>query len=521
MSLPLASSQPPGRSRGSEEQIEVRRYLEALRRGRWTIAGIVAVLTLATALVSTSLPKRYDATATIVKQVDTDPLNTGNVDALTRELATIDQLLETDEILSAAARKVPGESAATLKDKVHSDVDPVANLIFVNASARDPRSAAAIANAVAQTFVSAQAGVERRQYEAARAGLQEELSRVQNQAGSAQQVEALQQRLSQLSVSLASAGTDLSVAEKATPPDSPASPKPLRNSVLALFVGLLVGVLVVLARDQLVPRVASARELSRLLDIPVLATVPLARRRSRRGARRALSGVEHETYQSLGASIRFAVPPEEDHPRVILLTSTLHAEGKSTVTAELGRALAQAGHRTLIVSADLRWPTLHGIMDVPLAPGLADVVTAAAEGSDGDDLGRRLSDAIVPVHDQSRRGTLHVLPSGNRPSDPARLLSGPGAERTLDALFWLDYAYILIDSAPLLGIADTQAIARRVRSMLFVARLDRLSVDALIDARELLDRYDVEPIGLVAIGARGEASPYYLSPPRPTPVEDA
>src|SRR3954451_19001326 len=219
------ASQSPGRSRGSEEQIEVRRYLEALRRGRWTIAGIVAVLTLATALVSTSLPKRYDATATIVKQVDTDPLNTGNVDALTRELATIDQLLETDEILSAAARKVPGESAATLKDKVHSDVDPVANLIFVNASARDPRSAAAIANAVAQTFVSAQAGVDRRQYEAARSGLQEELSRVQNQAGSAQQVEALQQRLSQLSVSLASAGTDLSVAEKATPPDSPASPK--------------------------------------------------------------------------------------------------------------------------------------------------------------------------------------------------------------------------------------------------------------------------------------------------------
>jgi len=125
------------------------------------------------------------------------------------------------------------------------------------------------------------------------------------------------------------------------------------------------------------------------------------------------------------------------------------------------------------------------------------------------------------VHDQSRRGTLHVLPSGNRPPDPARLLSGPGAERTLDALFWLNYVYILVDSAPLLGIADTQAIARRARNMLFVARLDRLSVDAVLDARELLDRYDVDPIGLVAVGARGEASPYYLAPPRPAPVEEA
>jgi len=517
MSQPF-SSQSSGRSRGSEEQIEVRRYLDALRRGRWLILGIAAVLTAATALVSTSLPERYQATATIVKQVDTDPLNSGNVDALTRELATIDTLLTTDEILSAAAKKVPGETATTLKDRVRSNVDPTANLIFVTASASTPASAAAIANAVASTFVTAQADVEKRQFEAARAGLQEELSRLENQAGASQQIEALQQRLSQLSVSLAAAGTDLSVAERATPPDSPASPKPLRNSILALFVGLFVGVLVVLARDQLVPRVGSARELSRLLDIPVLASVPLARRR--RGARRAITGVEHETYQSLGASIRFALPPE-DHPRVILVTSTLHAEGKSTVTAELGRALAQAGHRTLIVSADLRWPTLHEIMGVGIAPGLADVMTAASDHADGDDIQHRLNAAIAPVHDQSRRGTLHVLPSGNRPSDPARLLSGPGAERTLDALFWLNYAYILVDSAPLLGIADTQAIARRARNMLFVARLDRLSVDAVLDARELLDRYDVDPIGLVAVGARGEASPYYLAPPRPAPVEEA
>jgi tyrosine-protein kinase len=512
------ASQSSGRSRGSEEQIEVRRYLEALRRGRWLILGIVAVLTVATALISTSLPKRYQATATIVKQQDTDPLNTGNVDALTRELATIDQLLVTDEILGAAARKVPGQTAATLKDKVRSNVDPTANLIFVTASADSAESAAAIANAVATTFVTAQAEVEKRQFEAARAGLQEELSRLQDQAGASQQIEALQQRLSQLSVSLASAGTDLSVAEKATPPDSPASPKPLRNSILALFVGLFVGVLVVLARDQVVPRISSARELSRLLDIPVLVSVPLARRRG--GGRRAITGVEHETYQSLGASIRFALPPE-DHARVILVTSTLHAEGKSTVTAELGRSLAQAGHRTLIVSADLRWPTLHTIMGVEAAPGLADVMKVAAEGADSADVTQRLNAAIVPVHDQSRRGTLHVLPSGNRPSDPARLLSGPGAETTLDALFWLNYSYILVDSAPLLGIADTQAMARRVRSVLFVSRLDRLSVDAVIDARELLDRYDVDPIGLVAVGARGEASPYYLSPPRPAPVEDA
>ncbi len=63
-----------------------------------------------------------------------------------------------------------------------------------------------------------------------------------------------------------------------------------------------------------------------------------------------LSGIEYETYQSLAASVRFALPAG-DEPRLVLVTSALHAEGKSTVCARLGAALAQAGQRTLLVSA--------------------------------------------------------------------------------------------------------------------------------------------------------------------------
>ncbi len=437
-----------------------------------------------------------------------------DVSVVQRELATIGQLIRTANVLDAAARKLPGENYDSLYENVESSVDPEANLVFVTAHAGNAEAAAKIANTVAQTYVDEQAQVERRQLEAARANLIEEQNRLRNTAGADSQLQAIQQRLSEVGVSLASAGTELSIAERATPPEERASPKPIRNGVLAVFLGLFIGVLVALGRDQLVPRVSSQRELSRLMDLPLLASIPYVNRRF--GLRpKVLSGIEYETYQSLAASVRFALPPI-DEPRLVLVTSALHAEGKSTVCARLGAALAQAGQRTLLVSADLRWPTLHEQVEGPLAPGLTDVLQQLERHDDHDAVRMQLLDSIVPVTDQSRRGTLHFLPSGNKVADPARLLTGPALDSLAGALIDLDYAYILVDSAPILGIADSLSLARALHHVLFVGRLDRLTLDTIFDAREMLDRFDTEPLGMVVVGARGEASPYYLTAARPT-----
>jgi Mrp family chromosome partitioning ATPase len=130
--------------------------------------------------------------------------------------------------------------------------------------------------------------------------------------------------------------------------------------------------------------------------------------------------------------VRFSLPAEEG-PHVLLITSGLHAEGKSTVTARLGRALAQAGHPTLLISADLRWPTLHDIMGVPEEPGLTELLEEASERPRGRALQRMLNAAIVPL-EQGRRGDLDVLPSGSKPTDPARLLAGEGLDVVMAAV---------------------------------------------------------------------------------------
>jgi Mrp family chromosome partitioning ATPase len=515
----------PGRSssgvrrQGADEPVEVRRYVDAVRRGRWLILTLAVSAALVAFILSSLAPDRFTSTAIIVKRVTSATTDTASADTLSRELATIGQLLVTTDVLSRAAQKVGGgETATSLSGSVKSAVNPDANLINVTATAKeDPKKAAAIANAVADTFVKEQGDVARQQYEAARQGLLQQLSSINhNDPAASQQEQAIRQRLSDLGVAQAAAGIDLRVAQRAGVPKSRTSPKPKRNAVIALFLGLFLGVLIALARDQLVPRVSGARELSRLLDLPMLAAIPYVRRRLLR--RNVLTGAEYESYQTLGASVRFSLPAEEG-PHVILVTSGLHAEGKSTVTARLGRALAQAGHPTLLISADLRWPTLHEIMGVVEEPGLTELLLEAGEKGTGKGFQRMINAAIVPL-DQGRRGDLDVLPSGEKPNDPARLLAGEGLEAVIGAVSSMDYRYIIIDAPPLLGIADTRSLARLSTGILFVARLDRITLDTVIDARDVLDRLDVPAIGCVPIGTRSEASPYYMGLRTPA-LEDA
>jgi len=519
---PANGRSPSGSSRrqGVDEPIEVRRYVDAVRRGRWLILTLALTAALVAYVLSSLAPDRYTATATIVKRVTVASPESVDVDSLSRELATIGQLLVTTDVLGRVADQVgDGETARSLSRTVKSKVDPEANLISVSAVAGTPRKAARTANAVADTFVKEQATVSRQQYAAARQGLLQQLQSIRStDPGAQQQESAIRQRLSDIGVAQAAAGIDLRIAQRASIPRERTSPKPLRNSIIALFLGLFLGVLIALARDQLVPRVSGARELSRLLDLPMLAAIPYVRRRLGRG-RGVLTGAEYESYQTLGASIRFSLPAEEG-PHVLLITSGLHAEGKSTVTARLGRALAQAGHPTLLVSADLRWPTLHDIMGVDEEPGLTELLLEAAErGTSGRNFEKLVKAAIVPI-EQGRRGDLDVLPSGTKPNDPTRLLAGDGLDAVIECIKAMDYRYIVVDAPPLLGIADTRALARLSTALLFVARLDRITLDTVIDARDVLDRLEIPTIGCVPIGTRAEASPYYMGLRTPA-LEDA
>jgi capsular exopolysaccharide synthesis family protein len=445
------------------------------------------------------LPRTYRATAKIVLQSASDPLQTRDVDSIERRLATIEVLLTTRETRRRAARRVPGETAATLEDKIAATVDPRADVISLTATDDTAQGAARIANAVATSFLVRHRRAEQQRLDRARSTLQGALRRLGGRRGvlAANERAEIRERLNDLNVSAAATASELSLAEAAQPPEAAFSPRPVRNALFAFFAALFVAALVVLARAQLKPRVSGSRELSRLLDLPVLAEVPYVRRPL--GHRPStLSAVEYEAYQTLQAAVRRRLPATGQ--RTVLVTSALHGEGKTEVTAALGLVLSQTMHRTWLVSADMRWPRLHELFDVDQTPGLSEVLVGARNGGSSGIF--QLSAA------RTGSGSLHVLASGQIPPDPAQLLAGDALDGFFREIKESEYDYVLLDGPPLLGLVDSQVLAQRVDGVLIVCRPDRQTPETALALRELLDRLEVDPIGVVIVGSRGPTHTY-------------
>ncbi len=482
-----------------DQPVDTGRYLDALSRSKLLILLIVMPLTAVALAASLMLSKTYRATAKIVVEGASDPLQNRDVESVERRLATIDALLTTRVTLRRAARRVPGETAATLEEKVSSSVDPSANIISIAATDDTARGAARIADAVATTFLNEQRRTERRRLNRARATLQRALAALEDRRGEQAAAEraTIRERITDLNVSAAGTGSELALAESAQPPTAAFSPRPVRNAVFAFFAAAFIAMLLVLARAQLKPRVSGSRELSRLLELPVLAEVPHVRRPL--GHRpQTLSSAEYEAYQTLQASLRRRLPAT--HQRTVLVTSALHGEGKTEVTAALGLVLSQAMHRTWLVSADMRSPKLHELFDVDQTPGLSEVLTGARNGGSSGIF--QLSAA------RTGSGLLHVLASGSTPPDPAQLLASDALDGFFDEIKESEYDYVLLDGPPLLGLVDSQVLAQRVDGVLIVCRPDRQTPETALALRELLERLEVEPLGVVIVGARASTHSY-------------
>lgn len=487
----------------ADQAVDIQRYIDALRRSARLIAAITIIVTVAVVAISHTLSKSYKASASIVYNPTATLLQPTDSTSTQRQLATFQSLVQSAGVITLAAHKL-SESTATLKEAVESSTDQNANIITIIAKARQAPLAAARANAVAQGFISAEQTMQTAGFENARAQLRAQIAQLQSTPGSATQITALQERISALQINAAGTSSQLQIAEPATVPKSASSPRPTLNGLIALVTSLLVGVLFVLGRDQLRPRFTTPRELGRTLNLAVLVGVPYRIRVGTAHRRRALVGIEHEAYDVLQASLR-PLGATDNAQRVLLVTSATHGEGKTTVAASLGRSLARAGQKVLVISGDLRSPTLHEHFGLSPAHGLSDCLKIADR--DAQQLDDEIKDMVRAAPGDLN---LDVLVAGQASADPSSLLSGTGLSLVLEAIRRLDYSYVLIDSPPILGLSDTQFLARQADDVLLVARLDRVSPDNAEDVSELFGRLRLTPIGVVVVGAKAEISPYYL-----------
>jgi succinoglycan biosynthesis transport protein ExoP len=483
-----------------EQPIEMRRYMSALRRS-WLFIVVFVAAIVAVAVVGSSLAsKRYRASATIVVGNTFLDIGSTDVPSQQRQLETINQTLNTNRVLDEAAKVLPGETRDSLDHAISSSVDPNANIIKVTAKTGTPRSAANIANAVAQALLKTHAETETQGVASAKARLEQQLTLLRSSGAGTEEIQALRTRISDLVIAQANIGSDLQIAQPAEPPSQPFTPRPVRNGVIALFAGVFLAILIAIARDLVRPRITETRELARLMNLPVLARVPFTQ--SRFGRRAAVaSAVAEEAYQTLQASIRYA---HKEGRKIVVVTSALEKEGKTTTSIGLAQALARGGQKTLLICADFRLPTLHERLGIKRSPGLSDLLrTASSPTSVVKDV-RRVTRTIQGFG----AGSLDVIPSGSRVMNPAELLFGGAFDTFLTALGLLEYDHVVIDGPPLLGIADGHVLAQRADSVIVVARPDRLSVEQALEVREKLDRLQANTLGLVVCGRFRNVSAY-------------
>ncbi|WBB80851.1 polysaccharide biosynthesis tyrosine autokinase [Micromonospora sp. WMMD882] len=262
----------------------------------------------------------------------------------------------------------------------------------------------------------------------------------------------------------------------------PVSPRPDRNLLLGLLAGLIAGVALAIGRGMSDNRLRDVDTLRRITDSPLLGVVPFeaAARTDPLIVGDAANSARAEAVRKIRTNLRFVDVHEP--ARIIAVTSALQGEGKTTLSCNLGIALAEAGWRVLLVDADLRRPRVAEYLGLESAVGLTDVLL-------GD----------VPVGDAVQRWgdrSLLVLPSGSNPPNPSELLGSKAMAELLTSLRE-SADIVIIDTAPLLAVTDGVVVAVQADGALMVTQQGRISRTQVSAASRALQSVSVRILGCV------------------------
>ncbi len=506
--------------------MELRDYLRVLRVRMWTVVYAVVVVTVTALVVSLVQSPSYMGEAKVlVSEKDTGAALFGTVlpefsAQPERGLQTQVQLMQLRPLAEATIKRLDLQvTPEELLDRVAVNSLGQTNIVRVRATSGDPERAAAIANSIAEGYVSWSRDSKRESLRAARVEVEKrleeakeeilELGRRIDAEGKSDDLAAelaiatgayttLAEKLEQLRINEElEVGSGRVVSAAVVDPD-PVAPNPMRNTLLGVVVGLMFGVGMAFLNEYLDNTLKSTEEVERLLDAPVLGHVPLER--FEKGETRRLTIVQKpgspaaEAYRVLRNSLDF-VNFEHDI-RTVVVTSAAPGEGKSTVAANLAASLAQAGSKVALVSCDFRRPTTEQFFGIRNMIGLSDVLTGA----------HSMKAALQRPGDEH----LLVMTSGKMPPNPSELLGSKKMEELIRNLEeWADW--VIIDTPPLLAVADPAAVARWSDGVLLVTRAGASTRDALVKARQMLDKVGARVIGSVIWGIEhsGSSGSYY------------
>lgn len=517
--------------RQPEDTIDLREYLAILRTRRWTIL-IVATVVIGGALAfSLSQTPLYTAKAKVLVQptaarslsptVPTVNLDTeAEVAASEPVAALVIDDLQLDQTMESLLSDL----------SIHGIIET--EVLEISFTSADPTFSRDAANSFAESYIEFRTNQARESVSADQDAIQnqldaasEQLTQVTEELEAAREAEddaliatletsrnvliarlgVLQQRLDDLQTNQASETSGGQVLEEASLPQNPSSPKHLTNATLAAVLGLTLGVGAAFLKERLDDRFRGRTDVEKVLGAPVLATIPKFRARKKEKYPDLVTlwqpnGSASESYRTLRTNLQFL--SNQQGIKSLLVTSPTAGEGKTISTSNLAVVLAQAGSRVIVVSSDLRRPTIERYLldEDQRDEGLSTWLSSPEERPIWD----YIRDPGIP--------NLRILPSGPIPPNPAELLSSP---RLVELVGLLENQadLVLFDSAPVLAVADATLLATHVGGTVIVINASTTHRTPGRQAKEEIERVGGNIIGTVLNSLDPTSSPYYYYGP--------
>ena len=473
-----------------------------LIRHQWVLVASCAAVAGAAALAySLAVTPQYTASAQLLfRNPALDSALFGSIPFKgssdpAREAATNLALANVPMVSQTAAKTLgAGFTSGRVRSAVTVAPSGASDVVYVSATDPSPEAAAAMANAYAASFVQVRQKADRAKVELALSKVTQELQAGQGgeaafSGGSA----SLQNQADQLRVLQSLQTGNAEVIQAASPPGDPSSPQTNRNVILALFLGFLIGVGTVLLKDRLNNRLRTPDQLAELTGLPILCTVPESENIDL-GTR--LSSPETEAFTMLRARLKFFNVDRK--VRILLVTSPEPSDGKSSVAFNVALNAAEAGLKVALVEADLRSPGIALDRGLRSTPGVSELASGATN----------LQDCIQTIPSSVKHGTgLDVIVAGAIPPNPAELMQSERLHQILQDLSE-DHELVIVDSPPILAVADTTSLLSRVDGAILVGRVGKTHRRACADAYEQLRQIDAPMLGVVVNGMNEEAAGY-------------
>jgi capsular exopolysaccharide synthesis family protein len=464
-------------------------------------AGVIAAIVAFG--VSLSEPSKFRATSKILVSASDQTAVSANEDPA-RIVDTLVKLAKSGEILAFSATRA-GVSRETLNSAVSVSGSPTADVISVSATARTAERAARLANALSTGFVDWRETRAKDQARARIAFLERQLAKLRGQSSPSAIATAsdIRTQLSQALAELQVPSSDLIIISQAKPPSARFAPNPVRNAILALIAGCLLGIAGAAVRERMDNRIHADEDLEKLYGAPVLGDipdVPAARRGDRLAA---LADLSKETpladaFRSIRTNLRLFRRIEAT-AQVLLVTSAVAGEGKTTVTANLARAFAVSGQRVLAISADVHSPMLHLLL---LAESWNQTPYGVIEVLADELPLEKSTRRHIVVGPGGQMAAVAVLGNARKFPDPSILYQSHAMDKML-ARARESFDVVLIDSPPLLANAESALLASRADGLILVSRIETLTRQQAHQANRILSASDLKPLGVIVTGKRG------------------